>query len=245
MGRRLTSFASGIVLGLALLAAMPANAQECTSGCGAQLKACVRSARANAFACKLDCLVNPPADGRRACVQGCSDAARAERSSCLGQQDGCANTCAPPAITPGAQPCLAGCGSALGDCARTVIGDVKACLSTCRDATDRLGCLRDCVGGVQTTATSCTTDLSVCAAGCGVTLPPPPPPPTGTGCTATCGSGLTQCLADLGSTAFTCAGGCAGSADLFQCLLDCKAPTQQGAAACRATFDGCTGACTP
>lgn len=245
MSHRLWSFVSLIGLGVALLLPGAAGAQECAGGCGSQLRACARNARGGAFACKLDCLANPPAAGRRACVQACGDTSRAARGSCRAQVGACLGTCAPAAIPSDQQTCLAGCGSALATCARAVLDDGRTCLTPCRDAADRIACWRDCVAGAQSGASACATDLNVCAAGCGVTLPPIPTPPPVDDCRGQCGAGLTQCLADVGSTAFTCASGCLGSDDLFQCLLACKAPAEQGAADCRTTFDGCTAGCAP
>ena len=239
-------FAVAIGVGLALLGAGPSSAQECTVGCGAQIKACVRTARGDAFACKLDCLTNAPADGRRACLSACGDKARAARGSCGAQQGGCQSTCTPPNTTPIDRACLAPCGTALGDCAKGVFEDAKTCLSGCRDAVDRLGCVKDCITGAQTSGSGCAADLSLCAAGCGVPTPPPLPTPTpGGSCTKNCGAALTHCLGDVANAVFACGLGCAGNANPFQCLLACKDPAQQGAATCRTDFNTCTASCAP
>ena len=243
MLHRLTSFVSMLGFGLALLAPGAAPAQECSTGCGAQLKACVRNTRADAFACKLDCLANPPAEGRRACVQACGDVSRTARSSCKTAIEACVDTCAPTLITPDQQTCLAPCGTALGECARTVIDDARACLTPCRDAADRVACWRDCVSGAQTSATACAGDLNVCASGCGVTAPPLPTPPIGGTCAAQCGSDLTHCLGDVAQTALACGSTCFSGPNPFQCLQACKAPAEAGAAACRSTYDSCGAAC--
>ena len=243
MLHRLTFFVA--LLGLALLAPGPSRAQECSTGCSAQVKACVRNAKADGFACKIDCLANAPAEGRRACVQACGSASRATRSSCVTAIRECIDTCAPTVISPDQQTCLAPCGTALGECARSVVDDTRACLSTCRDAADKVACWRDCVSGAQTSATACAGDLNVCASGCGVTPPPLPTPPVGGTCGAQCGADLTQCLSDVASAALTCGSGCFASPNPFQCLVGCKDPAAAGAAACRTTFDSCTASCAP
>lgn len=243
MSHRLLFFAAS--LGLALLAPGASRAEECSSGCGAQLKACVRTARADAFACKLDCLANPPAEGRRACVQACADAVRAIRTSCKTQVEGCVDTCAPALLTPDQRSCLAPCGTALGECARAAIADARECLAPCRDAADRVACWRDCVATAQTGATACAGDLGACATSCGVTPPPLPTPPPADACGAQCRTDLTQCLADVAQTAFACGSTCFSGASPLQCLQACTAPAEAGAAACRDAYDGCSASCAP
>lgn len=230
-------------LGAAILLAGVASAQECSSGCGAQLKACVRNARADGFACKLACLSGAPAEGRRACLEACGESGRNARGTCKTAIESCIGTCAPKIVTPEQQSCLAPCANALGECARTVVDDVKACLAPCRDAADRSACWRDCVSGARDGATACGTDLSACASGCGVTPPAWPTPPPTDSCAAQCRADLRQCLGAVTSTALACSSTCFGGANAWQCLSGCKSTAEASAATCRGTDDSCTVSC--
>lgn len=235
-----------VLIGFALLAPATSPAQECAVGCASQLKACVRNGRTSSFTCKLSCLTNPPAEGRRACVKACADVARTARSGCGSSLDNCVNTCAPAAGTPDQHSCLAPCGASLRDCAGTAVANTRACLEPCRDAADRLGCLSDCVSAAQASATACASNLSTCASDCGVT---PPGIPTGTttvtdgACDAQCGIDLTHCLATASQSVFSCGASCFVSLNPFQCLLGCKDSAVTGAAACRSTAESCHTAC--
>lgn len=234
-----------VAVSVTVLAVGHAMAQDCPAGCGPQRRACTLAAKTDSLACKLDCRTNAAATDLGACNRACMDTFRAKKDTCGGEQDACRGVCVPPpAPAVVDHPCLAGCGSDLAACAKMVVTDGKACVIACKDAADRLGCLQNCGAMAQSAASTCATDFSVCAGGCGaLPPPPPPPPPSGQDCVHGCGTTLTQCLADVGSAALACAGACPSGANRLACLEGCAMTAKQDAASCEVIFDSCVAGC--
>jgi hypothetical protein len=165
-----------------------AAAQNCPSGCGLQVKACLQTARVAKLACKMDCRTNTPATGLGACMRACTGTFRSGKDTCRSTLADCIGSCTPPSPPP--SDCVGGCGAALAVCARDVVAQARACVQGCRTTADRLACLRGCAGAAHQGGEMCAGDFSLCLQGCGV-----PPPPrlcglSGPACDGACPDGL-------------------------------------------------------
>src|SRR5438128_3580932 len=153
-----------------LMLAANANGQECSTGCGMQTVACVKTARTTQLACKRDCRAKKAPTALGSCIRGCMSTFRSSHAACRTGHRSCVQSCSPAsAAGPAGASCPAMCGVDLGTCARGVVTALSGCVSGCRTSSDPGTCLEGCVATAQSSVASCWSDFATCLSSCGVT----------------------------------------------------------------------------
>jgi len=159
------------------------RARECPNGCTAQKKACVRTARIEAMACRQTCRASLAAGGPAACTRACAGALQTAVANCAGDRTRCVAACSPPPPPATCDPALVEtCGHKLGACAKGVIGETKACRDNCRAAGAPGDCFEACAAKAEEDVAVCAKAFAGCVAPCRPTTTTTTLP--GSGCTA-------------------------------------------------------------
>ena len=168
--KRLAGMLVAASLGAILMLQDGASAAlPCPTGCGAQKKTCVQTAKAANLGCKEDCRTSADATALSACMKACSGTFRSAKTSCKADLASCLPSCTPrspegPLPTP--HSCLGACGMDLATCAQGVTVQLKSCVAGCPNGSDRLTCLQGCVAAGKEGAATCASGFQTCRDNC-------------------------------------------------------------------------------
>ena len=143
-----------------------AAAQECSSMCGLEKRACVQDARAHKLACKLDCRTGADRSGLGSCMRGCMGTFRSDTQGCGTDHAGCMAGCG-PGSPPVPAMCRMTCGHDFITCTQDVIATARSCVRDCPGGRIGRSCFNACAVGARHDAAACADTFRSCAAGCG------------------------------------------------------------------------------
>jgi len=182
---------------LLLLAALPADAMNCSSVCNQIRRACNHSAKGTAKAANITC------DEAR---DDCKDACVANAATCPGDCDAVAAACV--SACGGDALCEAGCGDALTQC----LSDCDNCAANCDAA--RGDCRTTAKAERNAKRATCTAARGTCRDVC--------VDPIDKVCARGCTNDEHGCRADAKSTEGLCKKACAKDGDRGRCIRTCR-----------------------
>ena len=154
---------------MAPLLVTTSQAQTCGAGCAAEVRACVRSARTDAYGCRATCRESEAPTDVHACLVGCRGDRHAAIKTCRGGIGDCVGACS--AVSAASANCFGQCGQTLGACEHGVASDQTACIRNCPNGPGKADCIGACRDAAESGGQSCRDAASACRAACGVPEP--------------------------------------------------------------------------